>query len=201
MSAQYACAWSTSKQLESAYHDSEWGMIVTDDQQHFEMLTLEGAQAGLSWYTVLLKRDNYRQAFHQFDPVKVAQMTDEDIATLLQNEGIIRHKGKISATIHNAARVLEIQQTFGSFNQYMWQFVDFKPIDNAFATEQDIPSSTELSDKVCKDLKKRGFKFVGTTTVYAYMQAIGMVNDHVTKCFCYQKVVEAQGEFAKRHAS
>lgn len=178
------CPWlDTSKPDYVAYHDTEWGVPEHDDQKLFELLTLEGAQAGLSWYTVLKKRDNYRQAFDQFNPLKVAAYDQQKVEELVQNPGIIRHRGKIEATINNARRFLEVQREFGSFAAYQWRFVDNQPLINQPATIKDFPAKTAISDAFSKDLKKRGFKFVGSTIIYAYMQACGMVNDHSQDCF------------------
>lgn len=178
------CPWlDTSKPDYVAYHDTEWGEPVYDDHLLFEYLTLEGAQAGLSWYTVLKKRDNYRHAFAQFDPVKVAAYDQQKIEELVQNPGIIRHRGKIEATINNARQLLEVQREFGSFAAYQWRFVDNTPLINRPETLADYPARTAVSDLFSKDLKKRGFKFVGSTIIYAYMQATGMVNDHSKSCF------------------
>ncbi|MDX3774090.1 DNA-3-methyladenine glycosylase I [Chromatiaceae bacterium AAb-1] len=166
-----------------AYHDTEWGVPEHDDQKLFELLTLEGAQAGLSWYTVLKKRDSYRQAFDQFNPLKVAAYDQQKVEELVQNPGIIRHRGKIEATVNNAKHFLEVQREFGSFATYQWRFVDNQPLINRPVTAKDYPAKTAVSDAFSKDLKKRGFKFVGSTIIYAYMQACGMVNDHSTDCF------------------
>ncbi|TRX56884.1 DNA-3-methyladenine glycosylase I [Thalassomonas sp. M1454] len=165
------------------YHDTEWGVPVKDDRTMFEYLTLESAQAGLSWYTVLKKRENYRNLFANFDVEKVAKFSDEKIEELLLNPGIIRNRLKVKAAVTNAKRFIEVQKEFGSFCNYIWGFVDHKPIVNNFSTLDDYPSSTEISDKLSKDLKKRGFKFVGSTIIYAHMQACGMVNDHSNSCF------------------
>lgn len=166
-----------------AYHDTEWGVPVYDDNKLFEFLTLEAAQAGLSWYTVLKKRDSYREAFAQFDPVKVAAFDEAKAAELLQNPGIIRNRLKVAAAINNAARFLEVQREFGSFSDYQWQFVGGKPQQNNIAGPEDYRATSPGSDAFSKDLKKRGFKFVGSTIIYAHMQACGMVNDHHNDCF------------------
>ncbi|MBD1372761.1 DNA-3-methyladenine glycosylase I [Hazenella sp. IB182357] len=179
------CDWVNSDPLYINYHDHEWGIPLYDDQKLFEMLNLEGAQAGLSWYTILKKRENYRQAFDGFDPSKVIHYDERKIAELLLNPGIIRNKRKIQAVIDNAHAYHRVVEEFGSFRTYIWGFVDDKPIMNHFSSSEDVPSSTALSLRMSKDLKKRGFKFVGPTICYAYMQAIGMVNDHLTTCFCY----------------
>lgn len=165
------------------YHDEEWGVPVTNDRVHFEFLLLEGAQAGLSWRTVLNKRDNYRRAFNGFNPQKVARYDDTDIARLLENEGLIRNRLKMHAAVGNARAFLRVQQEFGTFNAYVWQFVGGKPKQNAPATMADTPATSAESDALSKDLKKRGFKFVGSTIIYAYMQAVGLVNDHEKGCF------------------
>lgn len=167
------------------YHDNEWGIPQHDDQHLFEMLILEGAQAGLSWETILRKRDGYRAAFHQFDVAKVAQMSDEDLESCRENPEIVRNKLKIYATRKNARVFMEIQKEFGSFDHYIWAYVDHQPILNNWEKFEDVPVSTDISDALSKDLKKRGMSFVGTTIIYAYMQAIGMVNDHLTDCWCY----------------
>jgi len=182
------CAWALKHKLEEDYHDSEWGVPVFDDRKLFECLNLESAQAGLSWYTVIKKRDNYRSAFDNFDAQKIANYTPKKIEELLLNEGIIRHKLKINATVNNAKLFLEIQKEFGSFSTYIWSFTDGKIIQNNHTSINQIKSKTELSDKMSKTLKKRGFKFIGTTICYAYMQAIGMVNDHTTDCFRYKEI-------------
>ena len=166
-----------------AYHDTEWGVPVYDDTKLFEFLTLEAAQAGLSWYTVLKKRDNYRAAFANFDPVQVAAFDEAKIEALLQNPGIIRNRLKVLAAVNNAARFLEVQAEFGSFSNYQWRFVDGKPQFNQIASPADYRATSPESDAMSKDLKKRGFKFVGSTIIYAHMQACGMVNDHHNDCF------------------
>lgn len=186
------CAWCGDDPLYIQYHDEEWGVPLHDDRRLFEMLTLEGAQAGLSWITVLRKRDNYRQAFDQFDPRRVAAYGEEKIQELLANPGLIRNRLKIQSTVKNAKGVLVLQKEFGSLDRYLWSFVDGKPIQNAWAGRGDVPASTELSDKMSKDLKKRGFGFVGTTICYAFMQATGMVNDHVVECSHHKMVRKAK---------
>jgi DNA-3-methyladenine glycosylase I len=165
------------------YHDYEWGKPVYDDATLFEFLLLETFQAGLSWYTVLAKRDNFKKAFQNFDVKKVAQMTDLQIQILCEDAGIIRNKLKIKATVSNAQAFIKVQEEFGSFSSYIWGFVEGKPIDNKPKTLHDVPAKTDLSDQISKDLKKRGFKFVGSTVIYAHMQATGMVNDHVADCW------------------
>ncbi len=173
------------KEFYTEYHDHEWGIPSHDDQHLFEMLILEGAQAGLSWETVLKKREGYRKAFHCFDPIKVATMSDNELEALRQNPEIIRNRLKIYGTRQNAQAFLKIQQEFGSFDRYVWSFVKGKPIKNHWSQLEEAPSQTPLSDALSKDLKKRGMTFVGSTIIYAYMQAIGMVNDHKTTCWCY----------------
>lgn len=182
------CPWvPLDKPFYVKYHDEEWGRAVHDDRKHFEMLILEGAQAGLSWETVLNKRENYRKAFAQFDPKKVARFTAKDVARLMKNEGIIRNKLKIQSTITNAKAFLEVQKEFGTFDKYIWQFVGNKPLrKNKLRQKKDYPARSEESDTLSQDLKKRGFKFVGTTIIYAHMQAIGMVDDHSVNCFRYK---------------
>lgn len=177
------CAWCEKDDLYRNYHDTEWGKPVYDDATIFEFLILETFQAGLSWYTVLAKRENFRKAFKQFDVKKVAQFTDAQIQVLCEDTGIIRNKLKIKAAVTNAQAFMNIQKEFGSFSNYIWGFVDGKPIDNRPKTLKDVPATTEVSDQLSKDLKKRGFKFVGSTVVYAHMQATGMVNDHVEDCW------------------
>ena len=166
-----------------AYHDREWGVPVHDDRKHFEFLTLESAQAGLSWYTVLRKRANYRQAFAEFDPAKVARFSAVTVEQMLQDPGLIRNRRKISAAVENARHFLAIQDEFGSFSAYIWRFVGGEPIVNEFRTLADLPATSRESDALSKDLKSRGFKFIGSTVIYAHMQATGMVNDHVLDCF------------------
>jgi len=176
------CPWAKGE-LDVVYHDEEWGVPVRmDDAKLFEMLTLEGAQAGLSWSTILKKREAYRSAFCGFDPARVARYRSRDVEELLINPGIVRHRGKIESTVGNAAAVLRVQDEFGALSAYVWSFVDGDPVINSFRTMDDVPGSTELSKAMSKDLKKRGFQFVGPTTVYAFMQASGMVNDHLVTC-------------------
>jgi len=170
------------------YHDKEWGVPLHDDRRLFEFLVLEGAQAGLSWITILKKRENYRRCFDDFDCKTIAQYTDKDVERLLSNAGIVRNLLKIKSAIRNAKAVLKINEEFGSMNAYLWNFVDGKPIQNSWKTMSDIPIKTELSDTISKDLKKRGLNFVGSTIMYAFMQAIGMVNDHTTDCFRYEEI-------------
>jgi DNA-3-methyladenine glycosylase I len=182
------CEWCGDDQLYIEYHDTEWGVPVYDDKTLFEFLTLETFQAGLSWITVLRKRENFRMAFDQFNYQKIAQYDDNKYHKLMQDAGIIRNKLKIKATITNAQAFMEVQKEFGSFSKYIWGFIKEKPIKNSYKSMADLPANTPLSDAVSKDLKKRGFKFVGTTVVYAHMQATGMVNDHVQSCFRYNEV-------------
>ena len=183
MTAKTRCAWCEKDDLYRDYHDNEWGKPVYDDDKLFEFLILETFQAGLSWYTVLAKRENFRKAFDNFDYKKISKYDDSKVETLLQNEGIIRNKLKVKATISNAIAFMEVQKEFGTFSKYIWNFVDGKPIHNKPKTLKDVPATTPLSDAISKDLKKRGFKFVGSTVMYAHMQATGMVNDHVENCF------------------
>lgn len=175
------------KEFYAAYHDNEWGIPLHDDQKLFELLILEGAQAGLSWETVLKKREGYRQAFHNFDPVKVAAMTDAELEALRSNDAIIRNRLKIYATRKNALVFLKIQKEYGSFDRYLWAFVENRPIMNHRHSMKDLPTQTPESTALSKDLQKRGMTFVGSTIIYAYMQAIGMVNDHLTTCWRYQR--------------
>lgn len=179
------CPWCGNDPLYQKYHDEEWGVPVHDDQKHFEFLTLESAQAGLSWITVLRKRENYRVAMDGFDAKKIALYNEKKISELLQNPGIIRNRLKIHAAVNNAQRFLEVVNEFGSFDHYIWSFTNNKSIRNHFNSLSELPAHTALSDKISIDLKKRGFKFVGTTIVYAHLQAIGVVNDHLVSCFRY----------------
>ena len=181
------CDWANGNELETKYHDEQWGVPVHDDRLLFEMLTLESAQAGLSWSTILAKREGYIKAFDNFDIQKVAKYSEAKIEALLQNPAIVRNKLKVNATVNNAKIVLEIQEEYGSLDAYIWSFVEGKTIQNAWKKISEVPASTPLSDAMSKAMKKRGFKFVGTTICYAYMQAVGMVNDHLVGCFCYEK--------------
>jgi len=183
------CAW-IADDLMQKYHDEEWGVPLHDDQKLFEFMVLDAFQAGLSWKTILNKRDNFRQAFDHFDPQKVAAYDEEKYTLLLNNAGIIRNKAKIRAAISNAKAFLEVQKEFGSFDRYIWSFVNYKPVINSWETLSELPAKTELSDKMSKDLTRRGFKFVGSTICYAFMQAAGMVNDHVVGCFRYREVID-----------
>ena len=183
------CQWAPeSSALYIAYHDEEWGVPVYDDQKIFEFLVLESAQAGLSWSTVLNKRENYRKAFAGFDPNKIARFTPKDVTKLLQNAGIIRNRAKIEAAINNAQRFLDIQKEFGTFARYIWAFVGGKPKKNKLKHVKDLPAITPEAEALSKDLKQRGFKFLGPTVMYAHMQATGMVNDHIVTCFRYNQI-------------
>lgn len=182
------CAWCGTDPLYVRYHDKEWGVPVHDDRKHFEFLILEGAQAGLSWSTILKKRENYRKAFASFDPRKVARFDARMIKTLLRDPGIVRNHLKVAAAVTNARAFLAVQKEFGSFDNYVWRFVGGRPIVNRWVTMKEIPARTAESDTLSKDLIKRGFRFVGSTIIYAHMQAVGMVNDHVVDCFRYRKL-------------
>jgi len=181
------CGWCEKDDLYRKYHDEEWGRPVYDDETIFEFLILESFQAGLSWYTILAKRENFRKAFDDFNYKKIAVYTEEKIEELMNNPGIIRNRLKIKATVTNAQKFQEVQKEFGSFSEYIWGFVGGKPLDNSPKTLGDVPAVTDISDALSKDLKKRGFKFMGSTVVYAHMQATGMVNDHIENCFIRQK--------------
>jgi DNA-3-methyladenine glycosylase I len=180
--------WGDKDDLARAYHDEEWGVPVHDDRVLFEFLILEGAQAGLNWMTILRRREGYRRAFDGFDYNKIAKYDDKKVGTLLKDKGIIRNKLKVTATIQNAKVFLEIRKEFGSFDKYIWDFVDNKPINSNPKTWKDVHATTEISDMISKDLKKRGMKFVGSTIMYAFMQAVGMVNDHLVDCFRHKEV-------------
>ncbi|PWG06821.1 DNA-3-methyladenine glycosylase I [Polaribacter aquimarinus] len=182
---QQRCFWVTDSKLYQDYHDNEWGEPVYDDKTLFEFLILETFQAGLSWITILNKRENFRKAFDDFDYKKIEKYSETKYQSLLQDSGIIRNKLKVRSAITNAQLFIEVQKEFGSFSNFIWSYVDDKPIVNTFHKREDVPATTPLSDKISKDLKKRGFKFVGSTVVYAFMQAVGMVNDHTTNCFKY----------------
>jgi DNA-3-methyladenine glycosylase I len=178
------CGWvAGGDELMVAYHDDEWGTPSHDDRHLFEMLTLEGAQAGLSWSTILRKREGYRRAFGRFDPATVARYEPADVERLLADPGIVRNRLKVESTVNNAARVLEVQEEFGSLDAYLWAFVDGSPIVNHFRTLSELPAETDLSKAISKDLKRRGFRFVGPTVIYAFMQAVGLVDDHMLDCF------------------
>ena len=186
----HRCPWAGSDPLYIDYHDTEWGVPLHDDQRLFEMLILEGAQAGLSWITILRKRAAYRKAFDDFDPRKVARYRQPRIERLLSNDGIVRNRLKIESTVRNAAAVRDVQHEFGTFDAYIWRFVGGRPLQNARRSMKDVPAATPESDAMSKDLKKRGFTFVGSTICYAFMQATGMVNDHVVDCFRFRRVQE-----------
>lgn len=182
------CDWVTEDPLYIQYHDHEWGVPIYDDKKLFEMLILEGMQAGLNWLTVLRKRENFRLAFDNFNPQTIAQYKEKKILSLLQDAGIIRNNKKISAAQQNAIAFLKIQKEFGHFNKYIWQFVGGEPIKNRWRSQSEVPAATQHSEAMSKDLKKRGFSFVGSTICYAFMQAVGMVNDHVTTCYRYKEI-------------
>ena len=182
------CSWCGSDPLYTRYHDEEWGVPVHDEHKHFEFLILEGAQAGLSWITILRKRENYRTAFAQFDPERVARFGKRDVERLLGNPGIVRNRLKVEGAVKNARAFLGVQEAFDGFDNYVWRFVGGKPVRNRWTRLQDVPATTKESDALSKDLKKRGFSFVGSTIAYAHMQAVGMVNDHLVDCFRYKQV-------------
>lgn len=182
------CAWCLGDPLSIAYHDAEWGVPVRDDSRLFEMITLEGAQAGLSWITILRKRQGYRAAFANFDPHKVARFDERDVARLVADASIVRHRGKIESTIKNAQGVVDVQKELGSFSSLVWRFVGDAPVRNRRASSRDVPASTPESDAMSKELKRRGFSFVGSTICYAFMQACGLVNDHTADCYRHGQV-------------
>jgi len=182
------CDWCGTDPLYCTYHDREWGVPVRDDRKLFEFLVLEGAQAGLSWITILRKRENYRKAFAEFDPEKVARFTPKRVEKLLLDPGIIRNRLKVAASVTNARAFLAVQEEFGKFSDYIWRFTDGKPVVNRFKSIKEVPPRTKLSDTISDDLKERGFKFVGSTIIYAHMQATGMVNDHLVGCFRHKQV-------------
>jgi DNA-3-methyladenine glycosylase I len=186
------CGWARNE-LAVRYHDEEWGVPVHDDRRLFEFLVLEGAQAGLSWDTILKKRENYRAAFDKFDPAKIARYPQRKITLLLADPGIIRNRLKIASTVQNARAFLKVQEAIGSFDDYIWQFVDGSPRVNSWKSLRQVPAQTPQSDAMSKDLKKRGFNFVGSTICYAFMQAVGMVNDHVVDCFRYRTMMKTRG--------
>jgi len=190
MISKTRCAWAEETSIYVTYHDHEWGRPVHDDGKLFEMLILEGMQAGLAWITVLKKREAFRKAFDGFDPHKVALYGDTKIKELMVNEGIIKNRLKINAAINNAKLFLKVVEEYGSFDQFIWGYVDYTPIIGHRKKIEDIPATTPLSDKISKDLKKMGFKFVGSTIIYAFMQATGMVNDHITECFVYKEMLK-----------
>jgi DNA-3-methyladenine glycosylase I len=188
------CDWALAgNELYVRYHDTEWGVPVHDERKHFEFLVLEAAQAGLSWATVLNKREAYRKAFSQFDPAKVARYDERRIARLLENPGLIRNRLKLQSAVTNARAFLAVQDELGSFDDYIWSFVDGRPVRNRFKRQSEVPASTPLSDAVSRDMKKRGFKFCGTTIVYAHLQATGIVNDHLVGCFRHRECTRATG--------
>jgi len=186
MTVKIRCGWVTADPIDIDYHDNEWGVPLWDDKKLFEMMILEGAQAGLSWITVLKKRDHYRRCFSNFDPQKIARYDQKKIETLLSNPGIIRNRLKIQSTVTNAQAYLKIMENQCSFSNYLWDFVEGKPVQNHWKNLRQVPTSNNISDNMSKELKKQGFKFVGSTICYAFMQAVGMVNDHTTDCFCYR---------------
>ncbi|MDR0250711.1 MAG: DNA-3-methyladenine glycosylase I [Burkholderiales bacterium] len=192
MSEKSRCSWAENTLLYLDYHDTEWGRPLHDDRRLFEMLLLEGAQAGLSWITVLKKREAYREAFDGFDPHQIALYGDTKIQELMANEGIVRNRLKINAAITNAKLFLEVVDKHGSFDTFIWKYVDYKPITGRWKKIEDIPATTPLSDKISGELKKMGFKFVGSTIIYSFMQAVGMVNDHITECFVYKEMLKEQ---------
>lgn len=181
------CPWGTADELYVRYHDEEWGVPVCDDNKQFEFLVLESAQAGLSWHTILKKRENYRKAYDDFDVNKIANYDENKIEELMRNPGIIRNQRKIEASVNNARCFLKIQVEFGSFCNYLWKFVDHCPVVNEWTDISQIPAKTELSDRICKDMKKRGFKFLGSIIIYSHLQATGLVNDHLTSCFRWKE--------------
>jgi DNA-3-methyladenine glycosylase I len=185
------CEWCGSDALYVAYHDDEWGVPVHDDRRLFEMLILEGAQAGLNWLTILKKRDNYRKAFHAFDYGQIAAYTQRDMKRLLANPGIVRNRLKIESVIKNAQRAMDVKEEFGTLDSFLWRYVDAVPKQNAWKSMSEVPARTEQSDAMSRDLKRRGFNFVGSTICYAFMQAVGMVNDHTTACFRYKEILSA----------
>lgn len=189
------CPWASTSELQ-AYHDTEWGVPFRDDQRMFEFLVLETFQAGLSWLTVLRKREAFRAAFARFDPERVARFDDADVERLAQDAGIIRNRAKIRAAITNAQRSLDVQREHGSFSEWLWSFVDQKPIVNEWTTSEQVPATTELAERISTELKKRGFAFVGPTVVYAHMQATGMVNDHLMSCFRHDECIDEAKRFS-----
>lgn len=186
------CSWCGNDPLYMAYHDQEWGVPVRDDQKQFEFLVLESAQAGLSWITILKKREGYRKAYDNFNPDIVASYNEDKVLQLMQNPAIVRNERKIRASIKNAKSFLAIQKEFGSFSKYLWGFIDDKPIINHWTSMSQIPSKTTLSEQISKDMKRRGFSFLGPTILYAHMQATGLVNDHISSCFCYKKLAQSE---------
>ena len=185
------CEWCTGSELYMSYHDSEWGVPVYDDRKHFEFLVLESAQAGLSWITILKKRENYRKAYDGFDPGKVARYDENKKAKLLADKGIVRNRLKIEASIVNAQKFLEIQKEFGGFSSYIWAFTDGKPVAGKWKNVEELPAKTELSDRISTDMKKRGFRFLGSIIMYSHLQATGIINDHILDCFRYKEILGA----------
>ncbi len=192
MKEKQRCGWCIGKPLYEQYHDEEWGVPVWNDQKQFEFLVLESAQAGLSWWTILQRRENYRKAFANFDPEKVARFNQKQIEKLLQDEGIIRNRAKIESSVNNARVFLDIQKQHGDFCSYFWNFTDGKPIVNQLKSLKDAAANTALSDTITKDMKQKGFKFLGTTVMYAHMQATGMINDHLVTCFRHKEVQKSK---------
>ncbi|MGE9292391.1 MAG: DNA-3-methyladenine glycosylase I [Puniceicoccales bacterium] len=190
---QARCPWAEHGELERAYHDEEWGMPVHDDRHLFEMLNLEGQQAGLSWSTILSKRKSFNAAFADFDPARLVDFDEDRVNELMQNPGIIRHRLKIQAVIQNARAYTALVERHGSLDAFLWRYVEGQPVINAWTEMSQVPACTKLSDTLCRDLKKLGFKFVGSTTLYAFMQGVGMVNDHLVSCPCYRRCIEAAG--------
>ncbi len=188
MNTLIRCDWALSDPLSQVYHDKEWGKPCFDEQRLFEFLILEGAQAGLSWRTILAKRPHYQKVFKQFDPEKVARFSEKEVTLLLQDPGIVRNKLKLNSAVKNAQAFLKVQNEFNGFQHYLWRFVDGKPIINHWHKQSQVPATTPLSDQLSKDLKKRGFSFVGSTIIYSYMQAVGLINDHLVNCFCFKNI-------------
>ena len=189
------CSWCGKDELYIKYHDEEWGLPVFDDNKQFEFLVLESAQAGLSWITILRKRENYRKAYDDFNPISVASYDEEKVQELMRNEGIIRNERKIRASINNAGRFLEIQKEYGSFCDYIWRFVAHEPIKNFWTSEAEVPAKTELSEEISLDMKRRGFKFLGPVIMYSHLQATGLINDHISDCFRYELVAMSSGKY------
>jgi len=188
------CPWSEGSEQYINYHDKEWGVPVFDDKKLFEFLTLETAQAGLSWSTILKRRKNYKKAYDNYDIIKIASYDEKKIKELLNNDGIIRYRLKIESSINNAKQFLKVQDDYGSFSNYLWSFVDHKPIVNSWEKLSEVPAESDLSKKIAKDLKLKGFKFVGSVTIYAYLQAVGVINDHLTDCFRYKEIKDSYKE-------
>ncbi len=184
------CAWCEDDTLYREYHDREWGFPILNDTKQFEFLVLESAQAGLSWLTVLKKREEYRKAYHDFDPAVIANFREKEVSGMVENPGLIKNQRKIRASINNARRFIEIQEEFGSFCNYIWGFVNHKPIVNNWATLEEVPAQTSLSEKISDEIRKRGFQFVGPKIIYAHLQATGLINDHLESCFRYQEIID-----------